>query len=78
MRPHAMHRLAHNGCHVDDAPKAWHSVPNMTGDYDLDATILHRSNHDLPARLALYLKKPGQMFSPRTAYNSYHGNHGDD
>lgn len=78
MRPNSMHRLAHNGCHDSDAPKAWHSVPNLTGDYDMDATILHRNNKDMPKRLELYLKKPKGSYGPKTGYNGYHGYSGDD
>lgn len=58
MKPNQMHQVAHNGNHDQDAPKAWHNVPNVCGDYDLDATILHRSNKDLPDRLNLYIRRP--------------------
>lgn len=78
MRPIDMHRLAHAGCHDDCSPKGWHDVPQVTGDYDLDATILHRSNKDLPARLALYVKHRVNAYGPRTSYNGYHGYSGDD
>lgn len=74
MRPNKMHQLAHAGSHDADAPKGWHDVPNVCGDYDLDATILHRSNRDLPARLELYIKR--NSYGPRTAYNAYGA--GDD
>jgi hypothetical protein len=78
MKPNEMHRLAHNGCHDDDAPKAWRDVPNLTGDYDLDATILHRNNKDLPNRLKLYTKRgKGGTYGPLTAYNGYSNYHGD-
>jgi len=70
--------MAHSGCHTLDAPKGWHAIPVLTGDYDLDATILHRSNKDMPRRLALYVKTKGPAFGPRTAYNGYHGYSGDD
>lgn len=73
-----MHRLAHAGCHDDCSPKGWHDVPKMSGDYDLDATILHRSNKDLPKRLEMYLKQPKGSYGPRTGYNSIHGYSGDD
>jgi hypothetical protein len=78
MRPNEMHRLARRGSHRNDSPKSWHSVPNVTGDYDFDATILHRSNSDMPKRLQLYVKTKGPAFGPRTAYNGYHGYGGDD
>lgn len=50
----------------------------MTGDYDLDETIIHRSNKDMPQRLKLYVKQPKGSYGPRTNYNGYHGNSGDD
>ena len=65
-----MHRVAHNGTH-DVAPKAWRSTPNCTGDYDLDATILHRNNKDLPHRLELYTKRAS--YGKRTGYSGYRG-----
>jgi hypothetical protein len=77
MRPDKMHKLSNHHCH-DCGPKAWHAVPDVTGDYDLDATIMHRNNPDLPKRLELYVKHPGNAYGYRTGYNGYHGNHGDD
>jgi hypothetical protein len=68
MRPHEMHQMAHSGCH-DCCPNGWKDVPKMTGDYDLDATILHRHNKDLPDRLRLYVKRGA--YSSKTAYNGY-------
>jgi hypothetical protein len=59
-----MHNLAHQGCH-DCGPKAWRNVPNVTGDYDLDATILHRNNPNLPARLKLYVKTKLKSYGPK-------------
>jgi hypothetical protein len=77
MKPNEMHKLAHAGCH-ECAPKGWRNVPNMSGDYDLDATILHRSNKSLPDRLALYLKHRPHAYGYRTGYDSYHAYSGDD
>lgn len=77
MKPTDMHRLAHAGCH-DCSPRGWHDVPQVTGDYDLDATILHRSNKDLPRRLEMYVKHRVNAYGPRTAYDGYHGYSGDD
>jgi len=77
VKPNQMHRMAHAGCH-DCAPKPWHDVPKVTGDYDMDATILHGKNRDMPARLALYSKGGGNAYSPVTGYNGYQNNHGDD
>lgn len=77
MRPNQMHAIAHRGCH-DCAPKAWKRVPNVTGDYDLDATILHRKNRDMAARLKQHIAAPAPTYSPRTSYHGYSGNHGDE
>ena len=78
MKPNAMHKLAHQGCH-ECAPKGWHQVPKVTGDYDFDATIEHRNNKDMPSRLALYTKG-GRVnaYGPRTSYRGYHGYGGDE
>ena len=73
MKPNQMHQLAHNGTH-ECCPKDWRSVPNLTGDSDLDATIMHRSNTDLPDRLHLYTKH--KSYAHKTAYNGY--GKGDD
>lgn len=59
-------------------PKAWRDVPDVTGDYDLDATIMHRDNPDLPKRLELYTRKRGHGYGPLTGYNGYHGYTGDN
>lgn len=61
--------ISHGECH-DCSPKAWHDIQKITGDYDLDATIAHRDNADLPLRL--------MMYRPKTAYSAYGGYHGDD
>jgi hypothetical protein len=66
-----MESIGHHGNHVV-APKAWREVPNLTGDADCDATIAHRSNTDMPARLNLYIRR-GNSQGPGTGYNSYHG-----
>ncbi len=77
MKPNEMHLLAHRGCHVC-SPKGWRDTPNVTGDYDFDATIEHRNNKNLPARLWMYVKRSDTAYSPRTGYDSYHGYSGDD
>lgn len=64
-----MQKLGHRGTHQHDAPRAWSDVVNLTGDYDLDATIEHRGNKDLPHRLAQYVKR--DAYAQRTAYNGY-------
>ena len=78
MRPVDMHRLAHGGCHDSCSPKGWHDVPVVSGDYDMDATIMHRSNKDLPRRLEMYVKHRVNAYGPRTSYDGYHGYSGDD
>ncbi len=77
MRPTDMHRLAHRGCH-NCAPPGWRNVPNMSGDYDFDATIEHRNNPSLPLRLNLYLKRHSNAYGALTGYTGYQGYHGDD
>lgn len=74
-----MQRLHGDGeCH-DCAPPAWRDVPRLVGDYDLDATILHRENPSLPDRLSLYVKGAGRgnAYAPRTGYNGYQNYSGD-
>lgn len=77
MKPDKMHLLAHRGCHVC-APKGWRDIPNVTGDSDFDATILHRNNKNLPDRLELYVKRGDNAYGYRSNYDSYHGYSGDD
>jgi len=77
MKRSAMLKACGGQCHESDAPKDWRDVPDVTGDYDLDATILHRENPDLPHRLALYLKQDRNAFQPVTGYNGYHNYGGD-
>ena len=64
-------------CH-QCAPREWRNVPNMTGDYDLDSTILHRRNRDLPNRIQLYIRKNKQPYGGLTGYNALAGYHGDN
>jgi hypothetical protein len=73
MKAKAMLDLAHNGNH-EAVPKAWRDVPNLTGDYDCDATIEHRNNPSLPDRLWMYLKRPRHAYAIRTGYGGYGDN----
>lgn len=57
-------------CH-QCAPRGWRDVTDVTGDYDLDATIAHRHNKDLPHRLELYVKRAS--YGKRTGYSGYRG-----
>ena len=75
-RREAMH-LAHGECH-ECAPKDWRKIPMLTGDYDFDATVMHRDNGDMPHRIRLYVKSAKSSYSPKTGYNGYHGYSGDD
>lgn len=77
MHKTAMKGLAHRGTHRC-APAPWKGVPNVTGDYDLDATIMNRKNTDLPHRLELYTKTGSNSYGPITGYNGYHGYTGDN
>lgn len=76
MKPKAMKHLGgETTCHAC-APKAWRDIPNISGDYDFDATVAHRDNPSLPDKMAMYLRK-GKSFGPVTAYNGYGGYGGD-
>ena len=68
-----MHQVSHQGNH-DCCPSAWRRVPKVSGDYDLDATIAHRSNRDMSGRLGMYIAPLG--YGPRTSYQAYGS--GDD
>lgn len=72
MRKGEMQQLQGKGeCHTC-APKDWRGVPNLSGDYDLDATIMHRDNASLPSRLNQHLRRGGS-YGPGTGYNAYSG-----
>lgn len=71
-----MHRIHGQGENHECAPKDWRDVPNLTGDYDLDATIEHRNNTDMPRRLAMYTTR-GRSYGHTSAYNGYRNYHGD-
>jgi len=68
-----MAKMARGELH-DCAPKDWRKVPNVVGDYDLDATLLHRNNANLPNLLRMYISRDS---GPRTGYNAYHNYKGD-
>ena len=76
MRARDMLRINHGRCH-QCAPREWRRTPNLTGDYDLDATILHRRNKDLPHRLELYTRKGGKTYGMSSAYSGYSNLHTD-
>lgn len=59
------------------APAAWRSTSNLTGDYELDASILNCKNRAVPGKLEMYVSK-SDSYGPRGAYNGYSGMSGDD
>ena len=59
------------------APAEWRDTPIITGDYDLDATIMHRHNKDLPHRLELYTRRTKSPYGALTSYNAIQNYHGD-
>ena len=66
----------HHPCH-QCAPRGWRTTPNMTGDYDMDATIMHRGNKSIPDRLSLYLRKGRSSYHPGSGYSGVTNYHGD-
>lgn len=59
------------------APKAWRHTPNMTGDYDLDASIMYNNNKALPSKLPQHLISEEGAYGPHR-YSGYNGYKGDD
>jgi hypothetical protein len=57
------------------APKSWRHTPNMTGDYDLDASIMHGNNKSVPNKIATHTKQ--DSYGPKR-YAGYDGYSGDD
>jgi hypothetical protein len=43
-------------------PKAWRQTPDMTGDYDFDASIMHSGNRDMASKLRQHLKRPRSAY----------------
>jgi len=64
-------------CH-QCAPRDWRNIPVISGDYDLDATIVNRKNQDMIGRLELYVRPKKASYGSTSAYNSYHHYAGDD
>ena len=58
------------------APAEWRNTPDMTGSYELDATIQRSANTDLPKRLRLYMENE-TAYGARTGYDGYHNYGGD-
>lgn len=59
-------------------PKEWRQTHDITGSYELDASIERCGNKDLPARLEMYLGGPTHSYGYRTGYSGYSGLAGDD
>ena len=59
------------------APKAWRRTANLTGDYEMDASILHSKNKSVPDKLKTHLLSQ-EPYGARTGYDGYHGYSGDD
>ena len=49
----------------------------MTGDYDLDASIMHSHSKALPGKLSTHTIK-NEPYGPKTGYDGYSGYSGDD
>jgi len=71
-------------CH-DCAPQDWKMTPNITGDFEMDASIMHAKAKRLHTDLVHHVKAEGlwnhtdpNAYHPRTAYRGYDGYHGDD
>lgn len=56
------------------APKSWRGVPNISGDYDLDASIMHGNNKSVPDKLSTHTIKESSYGPKRySGYDSYSG-----
>lgn len=60
------------------APQAWRRTPNITGDYDLDASIAHCRNKSVPQKIAANIAPAGPGYGPLTGYSGYSGYSGDN
>jgi hypothetical protein len=63
------------------APPEWRRTANITGDYEMDASILHNKNKSVPSKLKMYVKTDiggNPTYGPRTAYDGYSAYSGDD
>lgn len=54
------------------APEMWRKTPNITGDYEMDASIVHCKNKAVPAKLSMYTLEHN-AYRSQTAYNAYSG-----
>ena len=58
------------------APKDWRRTPDMTGSYELDASIKRTRNRDVPDRLKMFVENE-TAYGARTGYDGYHNYGGD-
>jgi hypothetical protein len=63
---------AHQCC-----PPTHRQVPNITGDYDFDASLVRSKNTDLAAKFRSHLATGGPGYGPLTAYCGYSNYSGD-
>ena len=63
---------AHQCC-----PPTHRQVPNITGDYDFDASLVRSKNTDLAAKFRNHISA-SQGYGYRTNYRGYSGLAGDD
>jgi hypothetical protein len=79
-----------NNCH-QACPIDWRHTPNMTGDFEMDASIMNAKAKRLKTDLIHHIKAdglwnsiapgepgPSKTYGPRTNYQGYDGYHGDD
>jgi hypothetical protein len=71
-----MRRMKGFQCHVC-CPAEWRQTQNMTGSYELDATINRMKNTDMRDRLKDHLATGSDAYGPLTAYNGYRNYSGD-
>ena len=64
-------------CH-ECAPKQWRQVPRLTGDYDMDASLMRIRNKDAIGRLKHHVVFDHVGYGPVTNYNGYRNYSGDD
>ncbi len=69
------------------APIDWRHTPNMTGDFEMDASIMNAKAKRLKTDLIHHIKADGlwnsiapgdTAYGYRTGYRGYEGYHGDD
>ena len=66
--------------HHEYAPKAWRRTAVITGDYDMDASIVHCKNKAVPGKLKMYVAANHEQseYGTRSGYNGYSGYSGDE